>query len=81
MSIRRILLVLPFFVAFAFVPVVYIGDKHLWAPVWMAYVGLVFMAGDSLAGLGLCLAVIVVHVCLSIGCGMVVDRIFYKQRH
>jgi len=36
MSTRRILLALPFFLVFALVPVVHLGDKG-WAPVWVAY--------------------------------------------
>ena len=79
MSMRRILLALPFFIAFAFVPVVYIGDKHFWAPVWMAYIGLVAAGGDSLLVFGICIAVIAAHVGLSIGCATLIDHIFFKK--
>ena len=81
MNIKRIILALPFFVLFAFVPVVYIGDKHFGAPVWMAYIGLFYTAGDSLVGLGICIAVIAAHFGLSIGCATLADHLFFKQRH
>ena len=80
MNMRRILLALPFFTVFAFVPFIYIGDKHFWAPVWMAYIGVAFTAGDSLVGLGICIAAIVAHFGLSIGSALLIDHIFFRKR-
>jgi len=80
MSTRRILLAIPLFIFFAFVPVVYIGDKHFWAPVWMAYIGLFYTAGDSLVGLGIPIAVIAAHFGLSIGFAALIDHLLFKKR-
>ena len=80
MKTKRILLALPFFTAFAFVPVVHIVDYQFWAPVWMAYIGLL-MSDGSLLMLGICIAVIAAHIGLSLGCATLVDRLFSKKRY
>jgi hypothetical protein len=86
MNTRRILLALPFFVVFALVPVVHLGDKG-WALVGMAYPGFIVLLLDghftdskTLIFLGFCAVVIAAHLSLSLGLATLIDKRFFKTK-
>jgi hypothetical protein len=86
MSTRRILLALPFFVVFALVPVVHLGDKG-WALVCMAYPGFIVLLLDgsitnskTLFFLGFCAVIIAAHLSLSFGLATLIDKRFFKPK-
>jgi hypothetical protein len=83
---RVILLALPFFLVFALVPVVHLGDKG-WAPVWLAYPAFFGLLLDgsithpkTLFFLGLCVVVIAAHLSLSLGIATLIDRRFFRTK-
>ena len=86
MSIRRILLGLPFFVLFALVPIVHLGDKD-WAAVWVAYPAFFGLLLDgsithpkTLLFLGLCSVVIAAHLGLVIGLATLIDKKCFRTK-